>query len=81
MIYDRKTLFGSGPKLTADQLITVDAVYVANQNKIARFIISLDRGRNERDIDGYKQITEAHFINNRFIVRHQQFIPYTSLII
>jgi len=63
------------------RLITIDAVYIPNQNKIARFLISLDRGRNVRTMEGYQQLTNAHFKNNQLTVRHQTFIPYTHIVI
>lgn len=59
------------------RVITLDNVFVECQNPIARFLISLDRGRNVRSPDGYEALAKGEFANVRGTVVPQSFPPYT----
>jgi SAM-dependent methyltransferase len=59
------------------RVITLDNVFVERQNPIARFLISLDRGRNVRSPDGYEALAKGQFTHVRGVVVPQQFPPYT----
>jgi len=59
------------------RVITLDNVFVERQNPIARFLISLDRGRNVRSPDGYKALAKGEFSTVRGVVVPQGFPPYT----
>lgn len=59
------------------KLVTLDPIFVKNQNTFARFIIDSDRGKNIRTERQYKKLIRKKFnkINSKII--HQKFIPYT----
>jgi len=59
------------------QVITYDNVYVDGQNPVARWLISLDRGRNVRTPEGYEALARPYFSNVSGIVTHKAMIPYT----
>jgi cyclopropane fatty-acyl-phospholipid synthase-like methyltransferase len=59
------------------QLISVDPCYALNQNPIARYLISKDRGRNVRNLEDYKFLVESIFVKNKYEVVHRTWIPYT----
>lgn len=57
-------------------VITVDPVFIRRQNLISRLLVSMDRGQNVRDLDGYSTILSE---NLKIIIsshRSQKFIPY-----
>ena len=58
-------------------IITLDNIFINNQNLIAKFLIKMDKGENVRSKKGYLNILKKHFkaINSK--IYHQQFIPYT----
>jgi hypothetical protein len=58
-------------------IITEDPIFVENQNRIAKFIIRMDRGNNVRDKKGYINIMRKYFGKVKNKVYHQKFIPYT----
>ncbi len=58
-------------------IITEDPIFVENQNRIAKFIIRMDRGNNVRDKKGYINVMEKYFSKVKNKVYHQKFIPYT----
>ncbi len=62
------------------KLITIDPCFVNNQNKIARLLISYDRGQNVRREKDYKNIFDKHYSTVRVIVRNRSWIPYTHII-
>lgn len=59
------------------RVVTLDNVYVPDQNPIAKLVISLDRGRNVRDPEGYAALARPHFAQVTGEVKHRTFIPYT----
>jgi SAM-dependent methyltransferase len=58
-------------------LLTLDNVYVNNQNFIAKKLIDLDRGENVRTKKEYLDLLKKHFKNVKSKIYHQTFIPYT----
>lgn len=62
------------------RFVSLDPVFAAGQNPIARFIISRDRGRNVRDEKGYLAIARHEFNIVEGMVRHRTWIPYTHFI-
>lgn len=64
------------------RLVTIDGCYVNGQSKMARFLISRDRGQNVRDERGYRALAECVFQSVRSHIRHDlSRIPYTHLIL
>ena len=59
------------------RLVTIDPCYNVDQNFIARFLISKDRGQNVRDEIGYKNLASQTFNNIKVVVKHKLWIPYT----
>ncbi len=59
------------------RVVTLDNVYVPDQNPIARLIISMDRGRNVRSPDGYAALARPHFASCEGVVQHRAWVPYT----
>ncbi len=59
------------------KLLTEDPIFVNNQNFVARFLISKDRGNNVRKEKEYLKLLKLHFKNLKSKVTHQFFIPYT----
>lgn len=59
------------------RVVTLDNVYVPGQNPIARWLISLDRGRNVRDPEGYAALARPHFAEVTGEVSHRRLPPYT----
>jgi len=59
------------------RVITLDNVFIERQNPIARFLISLDRGRNVRSPDGYETLARGQFAKVSGAVVPQAFPPYT----
>jgi len=61
---------------------TVDNCYVANQNSVARFLISLDRGQNVRRPEGYVALVDPHFDSVELFTRYDLLrVPYTHAIV
>ncbi len=59
------------------RIVTLDNVFVADQNPIARFLISMDRGRHVRSPDGYLALARSHFDKVSGTTVHSRFPPYT----
>lgn len=60
------------------RLITWDGVYVAGQNRVAKWLISKDRGRAVRSADGYKALASSHFEQVECEILHDTLrLPYT----
>jgi SAM-dependent methyltransferase len=59
------------------RLVTVDPCFVSNQNPIARFIISKDRGQNVRTKEEYVKLITQVFEKVEMNIKHKIFIPYT----
>lgn len=62
------------------RMITIDPCYVFGQNRIARYLISKDRGVNVRDEIGYKKLATKVFHNVQANIKHKSWIPYTHCI-
>ena len=58
-------------------IITLDNIFIKNQNSIAKFLIEMDKGNNVRSKNGYLNILEKHFKKVTSKTYHQNFIPYT----
>ena len=58
-------------------LLTEDPIFIENQNLIARFLISRDRGMNVRKKQNYIHLINKHFNNIKSKITRQFFIPYT----
>jgi len=64
------------------RLVTLDPCYAEGQSKIARLIISLDRGQNVRDRNGYERLGKLVFRHVRSNVRDDLLnMPYTHIIL
>lgn len=59
------------------RVVTLDNVYIEGQNPIARFLISLDRGRHVRTPAGYEALARGAFAEVDGTVVAQAFPPYT----
>lgn len=70
------TLAKAGLK-TGGRVLTLDACYAPNQNPIARFLISKDRGQHVRDASGYRALAQGIFPKIVGAVTHRAWIPYT----
>jgi len=58
-------------------LLTEDPIFVKNQNFIAKFLISRDRGMNVRTEGNYINLIKINFKKIKSKISHQFFIPYT----
>lgn len=56
---------------------SVDGTFINGQNKLAKFIIEQDRGRNVRFYDEYIALAKRFFSNVQPELKHRKFIPYT----
>lgn len=59
------------------RFVTIDPCYKDNQNYIARFIISRDRGLGVRTQSGYESLVSSVFFKVRSEVHDKSWIPYT----
>ena len=63
-------------------LFTIETVYDEGQSRMAKFIISKDRGQNVRDATGYVKLIRKHFTNVEFEIRHNLIrLPYSNILI
>ncbi len=61
-------------------LITYDNVYIEKQHWFARWLISKDRGKAVRTVDGYRQLATQYFSNMKEEILHDTLrLPYTIL--
>jgi SAM-dependent methyltransferase len=59
-------------------LITYDNVFVENQHWFAKWLISRDRGKAVRTVEGYKQLASRYFADIEGQVLHDTLrVPYT----
>ena len=58
-------------------ILTADPIFIKNQNPIAKFLISNDRGRNVRNKKEYILLAKKYFKKVEIKVTKQYFIPYT----
>lgn len=62
-------------------LITLDNAYVVGQNRIARWLISMDRGHHVRTPTEYQDLARPYFSTLLGVVRHDLLrVPYTHFI-
>lgn len=62
------------------RFVTIDPCYTPNQNFLARFLISKDRGQNVRNQEGYMRLALNSFQKIQTFVKHKAWIPYTHCI-
>jgi len=62
------------------RLVTVDPCFDLQQNPIARFLVSRDRGQNVRHDAQYRELAFKVFNKVDSFVRHRSWIPYTHCI-
>lgn len=63
------------------RLVTLDGVYDDRQSRLARWMVSLDRGRNVRDRRGYEALARRHFPMVESEIRYDLlWLPYTHII-
>lgn len=63
------------------RLVTIDPVFADGQPRLARWIISRDRGQNVRTKDGYKALIPGTYGENETLVVNDLIrIPYTHLV-
>lgn len=64
------------------RFIAVEPVYCDDQSRLAKWIISKDRGQNVKDKKGYMELSQKVFSTVNFYIRHDLLrIPYTLIII
>ena len=64
------------------RLVTFDGCFVAGQSKLARFVVSRDRGRYVRESAEYAKLAAQVFPQVRTFIRHDLLrIPYTHVIL
>ena len=64
------------------RLITYDGCYIPNQPRLARLIISRDRGQNVRTVDAYEALARTAFNRVEVHVRQDLLrVPYTHAIL
>ena len=63
------------------RLITYDGCYVPDQSRLARWVLSKDRGQYVRTREEYVRLASIYFANLEYFIRHDLLrIPYTHLI-
>jgi SAM-dependent methyltransferase len=64
----------------AGRFITIDPVYCAGQNPLARLLIDCDRGQNVRKGEQYSALMAAQFSRVSATLVHRKWPPYTHWI-
>jgi SAM-dependent methyltransferase len=59
------------------RVVTLDCAYVDGQNFMARFLVSMDRGKHARSPNQYAALAKASFETVDGEIVHQRFPPYT----
>ncbi len=65
------------------KLITLDGCYISEQSKIAKWLLSKDRGQNVRTKEGYENLVEKArlFSENKVTIRQDLLrVPYTHIV-
>lgn len=62
------------------RLVTIDPCFDKDQNPIARFLVSKDRGQNVRSAEQYRELGCNVFGQVTGEVKHRSWIPYTHWI-
>jgi len=61
---------------------SLDNCYINDQNPIARFLVSRDRGQNVREPEGYVALIKPNFDSVELFTRHDLLrVPYTHAIV
>jgi hypothetical protein len=64
------------------RLVTLDGCFVAGQPKLARLVVSRDRGEYVREFAEYAKLAAQVFPQVKSVVRHDLLrIPYTHVIL
>ena len=63
------------------KIVTIDPTFVAGQSRVAKFLISRDRGQNVRTPSEYSDLAKHHFSDVNIDVQHRSWIPYTHCIV
>ena len=64
----------------AGRFVSIDPVFAVDQNPIARFLVSRDRGQYVREAERYLALARHEFHLVEGMVRHRIWIPYTHCI-
>jgi SAM-dependent methyltransferase len=62
------------------RFVSIDPVFAADQNPIARILVSRDRGQNVRNAESYLALAQNEFHLVEGMMRHRIWIPYTHWI-
>jgi SAM-dependent methyltransferase len=62
------------------RVVTLDPVFIPQQNPIARKLIAMDRGQNVRSQEGYVGLAKDTFQHVEGVLAHRVFPPYTHWI-
>jgi len=63
------------------RFVSFDNCFIPNQNKLAAWLVSKDRGQNVRTPDGYLNLLREYFPDAQVEVRHDLLrVPYTHAI-
>ena len=62
-------------------IITVEPVYIPNQNPFEKFVIKMDRGSNVKSKKEYVSLMKKYFKKNQVNIYHQIFFPFTWIVI
>lgn len=65
---------------TGGRLITIDPCIEPGQNRIARFLVTHDRGQHVRSCGAYAALVSSMFLQHRVEVKHRSWIPCTNCI-
>jgi cyclopropane fatty-acyl-phospholipid synthase-like methyltransferase len=64
------------------RLVTLDGCYDNKQSRVAKILVSMDRGQNIRDKQGYETLARPIFADVKSHIRHDLArLPYTHLIL
>jgi len=80
---EAKSLFllASNALALGGSLITIDPVYTPAQGRVARYLVSRDRGLHVRSEDAYLALAQSHFSGVETTVLHDMLrIPYTHFV-
>lgn len=59
------------------RVVSFDPCFSDDQNSIAKYLISKDRGQNVRNEIGYRKLAKRYFPKVKGVLRHRIWIPYT----
>lgn len=62
------------------RFVTLDGCYAEGQSRLARFVVSLDRGHHVREVSGYTRLAESVFTTvSAQVVHDLSLLPYTRV--